>query len=441
MVSKVTLRRAFNPRFLRDLLSLYAVQFTNYLVPLLTVPYLARVLGPEGWGLVAFAQAFGGYTALLGEYGFDLSATREVARYRGDRGRLAEILAGVLGAKALLVLVGLVPVLAALCLVPTFRAHPLWLWAEWLYAVGQAGDMLWFFRGIEQVRLAGSLNVAGRLLAVVAIFATVDAAHDGWKVPALFGIFALSADAVACGHVRVHRPSARLIREALALGWNLFLFRCSVSLYASGNAFILGLFVAPQIVGYYSGAERICRALQGLLAPVSQTAYPRMSNLARRSAPEAAGVVRLIVIAMGLGAAVLGIGAFIAAPLLVRTILGDGFEPAVPMLRVMALLPLLVALSNVFGIRWMLPLGLDRLFNRIILAAGLLNLAAATVLAHLYAGIGAAWAVVLAEALVTGGVYAALRARGLDPFSLSTAAMPDDARSGSIDPLTATAEP
>src|ERR1700730_5513484 len=80
-------------------LSLYGVQIATYAVPLVTVPYLARVLGVAAWGLVAIAQGFGSYLGVLGEYGFSLSATREVARHRGDRDRLAHIFASVLGAK------------------------------------------------------------------------------------------------------------------------------------------------------------------------------------------------------------------------------------------------------------------------------------------------------------------------------------------------------
>jgi PST family polysaccharide transporter len=425
-IDRGALRKAAGAGFLHDLGALYAVQFTSYLVPLLTVPYLARVLGAQGLGLVAFAQAFCGYTALVGEYGFDLSATREIARARGNRTRLAEILGGVVGAKGLLMLAGTAPVLAAWWLVPTFRTHPRWLWAGWLGALGQAADMLWFFRGIEQVRVAGSLNVAGRMLAVAAIYLAVGTAADGWKVPALFGIFGLVSNAialaVACRFVRARIPTMRSVHEALSLGWNVFLLRCSVSLYASSNAFILGLFAAPQVVGFYSGAERMSRALQGLMSPVAQAIYPRISNVARRSPAQAAAIVRVSALTMGLGAAMLGAAAFAAAPILVRVALGDGFEQAVPMVRVMASLPLLVALSNVLGIQWMLPLGLERLFNRIILAAGVLNLLAAVVLARSYGGLGAAWSVVMAETLVTAGAYATLRARGLDPFSFTLVA-------------------
>src|ERR1700745_1474196 len=86
----------------QNALSLYSVQIAGYVLPLATIPYLARILGATGWGLLAFTQAFGSYWTVLGEYGFSLSATRELAYHRDNRERLTEILAGVLGAKMLL---------------------------------------------------------------------------------------------------------------------------------------------------------------------------------------------------------------------------------------------------------------------------------------------------------------------------------------------------
>lgn len=76
----------------QNALSLYGVQIAGYVLPIVTIPYLARVLGASEWGLLAFAQAFGSYWAVLGEYGFSLSATREVACHRDNREKLTEIL-------------------------------------------------------------------------------------------------------------------------------------------------------------------------------------------------------------------------------------------------------------------------------------------------------------------------------------------------------------
>src|SRR5438128_1261391 len=92
----------FRKKLTRNALTLYGVQFCRKLVPLVSVPYLARVLGPAGWGRVAFALAFGELLVMLIEFGFNLSATREVARHRDSDEHCREIAAGVLGAQAVL---------------------------------------------------------------------------------------------------------------------------------------------------------------------------------------------------------------------------------------------------------------------------------------------------------------------------------------------------
>jgi PST family polysaccharide transporter len=212
-------------------------------------------------------------------------------------------------------------------------------------------------------------------------------------------------------------PTWASVRDALQIGWSMFLFKSSVSLYTTGNAFILGLFVSPQLVGYYTGAEKISRALVGLLNPISQTLYPRLSHLVSRAQDRAARLARISVVVMGGAGTAIGIVVFLLAPLIVYLILGNGFAPAVPVLRVLSALVPLVALGNVLGIQWMLPLGLDRAFNTIILLAGLINLSLALLLAPIYKDLGMAWAVVVAEAFVSSSMYLLLRNRKLDPMS------------------------
>jgi polysaccharide transporter, PST family len=101
----------------------------------------------------------------------------------------------------------------------------------------------------------------------------------------------------------------------------------------------------------------------------------------------------------------------------VRMVLGTHFGPSVAVLRLLALLVPLVAIGNVLGIQWMLPLGMDRAFNKIILAAGFVNLVLALILAPVYTEIGMAWAVVLAETFVSVSMYLVLRSQKRDPLS------------------------
>jgi O-antigen/teichoic acid export membrane protein len=117
---------------------------------LVTVPYLARVLRPEGWGPVVFAQSFAGLLTLVLEYGFYLSASREIARCREDEGRVAEIVAEVQAAKLILVMVVTIAAAGALRAIPLFRQHPVHLVFSWLLAVAQGFSPLWFYQGIER---------------------------------------------------------------------------------------------------------------------------------------------------------------------------------------------------------------------------------------------------------------------------------------------------
>lgn len=411
----------------QNAIALSAAQIGTYLFPLVTVPYLARVLGVAGWGLVAFAQAFGTYLSLFVEYGFALSATREIARHRENEERLADITAGVLGAKGLLA-AGTVAVafLARWC-VPIFEVHPDLLWAATFWALAQAFNVLWFFQGLERMKFVAALDFSAKAVATVGIFIIVRGPADGWKVLALQALGASVAvvvgSCVIYSRVRFQVPRWTSVWSAIRMGWSMFLFRGSVSLYTAGNAFILGLFVSPEFVGYYAGAEKISKAFVSLLNPVSQTIFPRISHLVQSARARAAHLARISFIVMGAGGVLMGTAIALLAPVLVRLILGHGYAPAIPVLRILALLPPLIALSNVFGIQWMLPLGMDRAFNTVIIIAGLINIGLAVALAPWYLASGMAWSVVCAETFVTAGIYLLLRWHKADPLAYSSEAI------------------
>lgn len=407
-----------------NILALYGVQFANYLFPLLLVPYLARVLGPEGWGLLAFTQAFAGYLGLLVEYGFGLSATREAAQSRNSLRRRAELLAEVLGAKGVLSLLALGVALGVGSQILAFREHPEVLWAGVFWALATAYSPVWYFQGLERMRLVAGVEVGAKASVLIFIFLMVKGPGDVWKVLALQGgassLASLVALYLAYREVPFLLPEFPGVLRALRTGWSMFFFRSAVSLYTLGNTFILGLFAPPQVVGYYAGAEKISKAFLGLFTPFSQALYPRISHLVRHTPIEAARLARMGLWALGLGGLTLGTVVWLLAPLLVRVFLGEGYEPAVAVVRILVPLIPLIALSNVLGIQWMLPLGMDRPFNAIIVGAGFLNLTIAVFLAPHLQHVGMALAVVISELWVTLGMWFYLRKRRKDPFSFAT---------------------
>src|SRR5207245_3008751 len=112
--------------------------------------------------------------------------------------------------------------------------------------------------------------------------------------------------------------------------WDTFLLIWSLSFYTIWNVFILGLFAPAASVGYFVGAERISKNFATVLSPITQAVFPRTSHLASFARHEAARLARTSLLLMGTVACVMGAIVFLAAPLLVRLLLGPGFDHAVP---------------------------------------------------------------------------------------------------------------
>jgi PST family polysaccharide transporter len=414
-----------NRKLWENLASLYGIHAFNYLVPLLTLPYLARVLGPEEWGAFAFADSYARFVSLAIEYGFGLSATRDVARSAHDSLARGRQLSGVFGAQLLLGAVALAITTLFARFMPIFASHRWLLPGAFFLAMSQGVSPMWYFQGIERVRLMGALWILGRFLGVGALFVFVHSRGDGPIALFIQGLAPFVA--VLAGVLLAYRdtpffwPSIRRGWMALHSGGALFLFRAGTTLYSSSNVLLLGLFAPPVTVAWFAGAEKLARGAIAAWGPINLVFYPRINHLMatdRIGAERAARWSAWLMMTAGLG---MGLAIFSSAPLIVRLALGSGFEPASRVLRVMAALPPLIALSNVLGAQWMLALRLDKELNWIICGAALINLAGAFTFGRWYSAIGMATSIVVAEAFVAAATLVILRMRKLEPWRTAPA--------------------
>jgi PST family polysaccharide transporter len=406
---------------MHNLFAMYGQYCASYLLALVTVPYLGRVLGPATWGLLAAVQSFGGYLLLSVEFGFALSATKEAARWKHDPVMLRDILAGVLGAKVILALAAATLAAVAERFFTVFHGHGALFWSGVFWAIVQGANMIWFFQGLERMRAVVLMDMAVKTVAVVATFAFVQGPADDWKVLGLQGAASLLSLAfslsLAWREVGFAFPRPALVTDALRRSLATFIPRNASVLSSVGNAFLLSLFAPPQIVGYYAGADRICRAVVGLLAPASEAVYPRITQLAQRSSAHSRRLAQVAGFGVGIVGLLLGGLMYVLAPHLVPMLLGPDFEPAVPVLRIFAILAPAFAVRNVLGIHWMLPLDLERPLNAIVLGAGVVNVVLTVMVAPSMHEIGVAWVVVGSQVAACLGTYLVLRWNGLNPLS------------------------
>lgn len=411
------LRRAIASRFAQNAAALFGAQFASYVLPLVTLPYLARVLGPTEFGAVAFAQAFATALAVVPEYGFAFVGAREVAGARSDQPRLRAIASEILGAQAMLAAATVPIALLAFAGSSIFRDDGLLFLFAWLAAVLQGLSPIWFFQGIERLFVTAAVEVAGRVATVVLILVLVRDESDGWIVLALqagaglTGVVTLLYLLVRTACPRPPRlgPSVAALRRASYV----FVGHAAAGLYARANVFVLGLLVAPAQVAIYAAPEKLTQAGTRLLFPVSQAGYPRMATAFAEG--DAAGAIRLF---RRMTALIVGISVVVAAVLfaaadpIVHVVFGDDFADAVPVLRLLALSLPLVAIAYAITAQWLLPQGSDRASTAIVLLVGACNLALALVLVPPHEARGMAWAVLTAQAVaVAANVVAARRAR------------------------------
>ena len=409
-------------RLLENFLSLSVLQGANYILPLITLPYLVRVLGPEKFGLIAFAQSFIQYFNILTDYGFNLSATREISIYRDNKEKISEIFSSVMIIKFGLLVLSFIIMSVIVFSFEKFKKDWLIYYLTFGMVLGQILFPVWFFQGMERMKYITILNIVAKGIFTICIFIFIRKMADYLYVPLINSTGLLVAGGLSLRIVskdfgiKFILPSFKAIKHQLKEGWHIFISTVAISLYTTSNTFILGLFTNNTIVGYYAAAEKIIKAVQGLLSPISQTVYPHISKLASESKERALNFIRKLVKIVGGISFVISFSIFIFANFVVNILLGPQYQQSIIVLRILAFLPFIIGLSNIFGIQTMLTFNLKQAFSKILISAGLLNIVLALILAPLYQHIGISIAVLTTEIFVTLSMFFYLKKKGIKIF-------------------------
>jgi len=406
-------------RLLENFFSLSVLQGANYILPLITLPYLVRVLGPEKFGLIAFAQSFIQYFNIFTDYGFNLSATREISIYRDNKEKVSEIFSSVMIIKLALLILSFIIMSVVVFSFEKFRKDWLIYYLTFGMVIGQVLFPVWFFQGMERMKYITFLSIIAKLIFTVCIFVFVRRVSDYIYVPLINSIGFIAAGILGIGialkdfKIYFKMPTLFAIKHQLKEGWYIFISTIAISLYTVSNTFILGLFTNNTIVGYYSAAEKLIKAVQGLLGPISQTIYPYISKLVNESKEKGIKFIRKVILMVGSFSFVLSLSICVFANIIVNIFLGSKFYESVHVLRILAFLPFIIGLSNIFGIQTMLTFNHKKAFSNILIAASIINIALAFVLVPLYKHIGISFAVLISETFVTISMLIYLQRNGI----------------------------
>jgi O-antigen/teichoic acid export membrane protein len=400
----------------KNFIALGVLQGTNFLIPLITIPYLVRVIGPDKFGIVSFAQAFQAYFILFTDYGFNLSATREISIHRNNKESLSNIFGTVLVCKIILSFISLLVMITIVESIPEFTQHRLLMYLSFSMVIGQVIMPVWFFQGIEKMKFLTYLNILGKLVLVALVFLLIKNKDDYVFVPLLFSSASILTGIIGIiiiiYHFRIDFKFPRFddVKSKFMEGWHTFISIFSIGIYVYANVFILAFFAPEKSVGYYSIAEKIVIAIWQVPGIFSQATYPFVCSLTNGGFQKIIDLFKKIYFPFCLFMFVVCAVVYYFSSTIIKIVAGEPYPEAVTLLEILSFVPFIIAL-NVPAYQILLAYNFKRSHTLVFTFFAVVNILLNLILAYRFSSYGTAFCVVITQLLVTVSLYLILELR------------------------------
>jgi O-antigen/teichoic acid export membrane protein len=344
----------------------------NYVFPLITYPYVSRVLGVTNIGICNFVDGVVNYFIIFSMMGISVVGVREIAASRGDRLRENRTFSNLLSLNAATSLLAAVALLASIFIFPKLYAHKELMGIGVVRLIFNFLCIEWLFKGLEDFRYITLRSVIIRTLYVIAVFVFV-------RKPGDYGIYYLLFTLTFLGNALVNLFYSRryvsfswkhLSLRALAGPYFLIgLYTIMTSMYTTFNVVFLGFVSTEEQVGFYGSATKIFGMVIALFTAFTTVMLPRMSSvLAEGREDEFRRIVQKVLrVLFCLGIPLILLMEAEATDI-IRIISGEGFEGAIVPMQIIAPLILVIGMEQILVLQTMMPKKCDRevLVNSII---------------------------------------------------------------------------
>lgn len=370
----------------------------QFLIPLITLPYLVRTIGLEKFGLINFALSLGLYFGAVIQYGFGVTATREIARNRDDPEKLSQIYSSTLVASCLLALLCVVVFIPIVFLVEQFREYlGLYLFTI-AFVVFQSLFPIWFFQGMEKMKYITFLSLGASIMFLISLFTFVKEQDDFVLVPLLNASAALITFMIATTliiknfKVKFTRPKIQEIKCIYKNGYHSFVIQLAPNFYNNSTVFLLGLFANNSLVGIYTAALKVIEAFMSLALILTNTFLPFLARGLSKH-----GVFLKIMGSTGFSLTVVSV---LFSEFITNVLYAAAGGSISIYVKLLAPWILMIFLRNALGVNYLMLVGYEREYKNIILYSSLFSFALALVFIPIFGIIGAIMTINIAALLM-----------------------------------------
>lgn len=410
----------FRNKLVKNLFSVGFIQIANYVFPMIAIPIISRIIGPDKLGAINFTASFIAYFTLMIGFGFDFTATRKVASDPQNEELRNEVFSEVFSSKCLLLALSILIFSVCVYAIPQLALEKELAIYSFLICFSTVMTQNWLFQAMQDLTKVAILNLASKIAFTVLVLLLIRTKDDYTWQPLALSLTQIAMAAYSFAWA-VNRYQLKFhltpLRRCLQLLWEektFFLSLCIMNLYTSTNVIILGLVQNQTDVGYYTAGQKMISIVQILLTvPLAQVFFPFMSKAFAdnfdRGLAIAQRLIPLVVVFTFLG----GIAVIIAAPYLIGFFYGSAFQPAIEVCRILAFIPLLIAVSMILGTHVMLNLKMDKAFFMVVCFGALFSITANFFLVKKLGYLGAAYTWTLTELVILVAFYLVLRKKGI----------------------------
>jgi len=317
----------------------------------MVMPLLIQSIGVDQFGLVSLALSVILISNVFVGFGYNLSGPREVALNQKNKPALSEVISNIISSKLILAVIAGTCLLVAIFGFDLFPEYQVILIYSLLMLFSEATLPVWFFQGLEKMRLVSVANVFSKLLYLLGIVLFIKAPEDAKWVNFFFGGAALCVNLLVLAYVhfelniRFYFSGIRKVVQSWKTNIYLFLSVMASHISVSGGLVILSFFASAQILGMYSLAERVSMVMRMLPSMIIGAVFPNASKLYVKDVNAfirfLVKVYRLVFLAAIAITAVI----FLLAPVIIKLLAREEMLKSVEFLRILAFVPLMATFN------------------------------------------------------------------------------------------------
>jgi PST family polysaccharide transporter len=404
-LSLLPLGHIIRNKSIQNFLFLAVIQSSNILISIISMPLLIQSIGLDQFGLVNLSLSVIILLNILVGFGYNLSAPKDVAVNQQDKDALSHLVSNVFSGKILLAFLATLFILIGVFGMGLFKEYQIILLFSCLLLFSEATLPLWFFQGMEKMKLISITNIFSKLLFLLGIVLFIHSPDQSHWVNFMMGFFGLGINLFLLFYIhtfleiRFYRPQFSAIWVSLKENILFFFSNLASHISINGGLIILSFFSVAETLGMYSLAERVVMVLRLFPALIIQAIYPNASKIYKTDEPAFFRFLKKVYIRVLLIGLLIAVGTYFSAPWIIQVLARKPLGESIDYLRILAAVPFLACL-NVGNVTLMLVADLKSLLFKASWMMCVYMIITASLLTSKYGGIGLCYSILSTEIIV-----------------------------------------